>query len=247
MALSKRSRNLYDPASTKPFKLSRSRLENFIKCPRCFYLDRRLGIDRPSMPGFTLNTAVDHLFKKEFDSYREKSEPHPLMKKFGLDAIPFAHPNLNIWRENFKGLQYHHKLTNFIVTGAVDDLWVNPAGQLMVVDYKSTSKDGAVTLDDQWKEAYKRQMEIYQWILRNMGFDVLDMGYFVYANGRKDFEAFNGTLNFHVEIILYQGNAAWVEEALIKASDCLRSAKIPEGKDDCEFCMYRKLTVEAEG
>lgn len=83
------------------------------------------------------------------------------MKENGVDAVPFQHKDLDIWRENFKGMQYHHKPTNFIITGAIDDLWVNPAGQLIVVDYKATSKDGEVSLDNEWKDSYKRQMEIY--------------------------------------------------------------------------------------
>ena len=246
MSLTKRTRNCFDPKDSKPYKLSRSRLESFIRCPRCFYLDRRLGIDRPSMPGFTLNTAVDHLLKKEFDVYRAKGEPHPLMKENGIDAVPFQHKDLDIWRENFKGLQYHHKPTNFIITGAVDDLWVNPAGQLIVVDYKATSKDGEVSLDDEWKNSYKRQMEIYQWILRQMGYDVMDTGYFVYANGRKDFDAFNGTLCFHIQLIDYKGDCSWVEKAVQDAWACLSSGTMPMCHDGCEFCEYRKLMRDVE-
>ncbi|PIR19997.1 MAG: hypothetical protein COV45_08465 [Deltaproteobacteria bacterium CG11_big_fil_rev_8_21_14_0_20_47_16] len=247
MAFKRRDKNLFDPASPKPFKLSRSRLENFIKCPRCFYLDRRLGIDRPSMPGFTLNSAVDALLKKEFDVYRAKGEPHPLMKAHGVDAVPFQHSDLDIWRANFKGLTYHHHPTNLIITGAIDDLWVTPANQLIVVDYKATSKDGEVSLDDDWKDSYKRQMEIYQWILRGMGYDVQDTGYFVYANGRKDLDRFDSTLNFNIQLLPYAGHAGWVEPAIIDAHRCLTANTIPEAHLDCEFCEYRRLMREVEG
>ena len=247
MAVKLRTRNIYDPQSKKPYQLSRSRLENFIRCPRCFYLDRRLGIDRPSMPGFTLNMAVDALLKKEFNVYRAKREPHPLMKENGVDAVPFQHKDLDIWRANFKGMQYHHQPTNFIITGAIDDLWVNPAGQLIVVDYKATSKEGEISLDDdKWKDGYKRQMEIYQWILRGMGFDVLNTGYFVYANGRKDLDGFHGTLSFHIQLIDYKGNCRWVEKAVRNARDCLSSDTMPECREECEFCVYRKLMREVE-
>lgn len=198
------------------------------------------------MPGFTLNSAVDHLLKKEFDEFRAKTEPHPLMIENRIDAVPFAHQDLDVWRENFKGLQFHHVATNFIVTGAVDDLWITPNKQLIVVDYKSTSKDGEVNLDDKWKESYKRQMEVYQWILRRMGFDVQNTGYFVYANGRKDPTAFNGTLSFRLTVLPYIGDDSWVEPALIKAKACL-DADIPIPSEDCEFCSYRELIREIEG
>lgn len=242
----KRIRNLYDPSSAEPFKLSRSKIENYTKCARCFYLDRRLGVDRPSMPGFTLNSAVDHLLKKEFDLYRAKSVPHPIMIENGVDAIPFTHPDLDEWRENFKGLRHHHTLTNFIVTGAIDDVWITPTKELIVVDYKSTSKNGEVSLDDEWKESYKRQMAIYQWILRRMGFAVQNTGYFVYANGRKDLDAFNANLSFHMQLIPYEANDSWVEPALVRAKECLTSNHIPAAEDGCEFCAYRKISSELE-
>ena len=61
---------LYDPRSEKPYKLSRSRIENFSKCKRCFYLEEKLGVKKPDSFPFNLNNAVDQLLKDEFDSYR---------------------------------------------------------------------------------------------------------------------------------------------------------------------------------
>ena len=58
-----------------------------------------------------------------------------------------------------------HEPTNLMVTGAVDDVWADGDETLFVVDYKSTSTEKEISLDDQWKQAYKRQMEIYQWLL----------------------------------------------------------------------------------
>lgn len=246
MIYKRRERNLFDPTSKEPFKLSRSRLENFIWCPRCFYLDRRLGIDRPSMPGFTLNMAVDTLLKKEFDIYRAKGESHPLMKENGVDAVPFRHKDLDTWRDNFKGLEYHHKPTNLIITGAIDDVWTQPDGKLIIVDYKATSKDGQVSLDDEWKEGYKRQIEIYQWIMRGMGFDVSNTGYFVYANGRKDLDGFNGKLLFQMTLLPHTGDTNWVEKAVIDAHRCLMGKELPSPGGECEHCEYRRISMKEE-
>ncbi len=235
----KRSRNVFDPLSRELFKLSRSKLENFGRCPRCFYLDRRLGIAQPSGPPFTLNSAVDTLFKKEFDAYRERGEPHPLMKSYGVDAIPFRHPNLDTWRENFKGIQFHHPKTNFLITGAIDDLWQKPDGELIIADYNATSTNDEIVLEGEWKEAYKRQMEIYQWIFRQNGFKVSRTGYFVYTNGLKDRDAFNDRLEFKTVLLPYEGDDSWVEPANIKAHNCLMSDAIPEYNPDCDFCEYQ--------
>ncbi|HSX14337.1 MAG TPA: PD-(D/E)XK nuclease family protein [Candidatus Saccharimonadales bacterium] len=244
--MTKRAKNLYDPSSTEPFKLSRTKIENFVQCPRCFYIDRRLGVGRPSIPGFTLNSAVDTLLKKEFDAHRIGKRAHPIMDAYGIDAIPYTHEKLDKWRENFHGVQYLHEPTNFLIFGAVDDIWENPAGELIVVDYKSTSKAGEVNLDDHWKDAYKRQMEVYQWLLRRNGFEVQPIGYFVYANGQTDRQAFDAKLEFNLTLLPYEGDDRWVGQALIDIHKCLGSDAIPDYTESCEHCQYRLAANEAE-
>jgi len=163
------------------------------------------------------------------------------MEKYNVDAIPFQHSDIDEWRENFKGVQYAHEPTNLIITGAVDDIWVNPAGELIVVDYKSTSTTKEIDLNDgtPWKEGYKRQMEIYQWLLRQNGFQVNDTGYFVYVNADTDQDAFDGKLVFDEQFIAHEGNDSWVEQAIMDAHKCLRRKKIPKAAEDCAWCAYR--------
>ncbi len=243
----------YKPGQTAPFKVSRSKIELFKQCPRCFWLDTRLKITRPQGPPFNINKTIDELFKKEFDSYRSKKQPHPLMVEYGVQAIPYAHDNLNTWRENFVGVVAIHTPTNLHIFGAVDDIWVNDAGELMVVDYKATSKDREVGIDSDWQIAYKRQMEVYQWLLRQNGFAVNDTGYFVYTNGRMDLDGFNDRVEFRTKIIPYTGNASWVEPTLRDMKVCLEGDMPAVGVaamgGDCDFCTYAKqrtqLTVDA--
>ncbi|KKU91799.1 MAG: hypothetical protein UY23_C0001G0405 [Candidatus Jorgensenbacteria bacterium GW2011_GWA1_48_11] len=240
-----RTKNLFNPSSDEPFKLSRSKLELFTECPRCFYLDRRLGVGRPQGPGFTLNAAVDHLLKKEFDVHRAAGSAHPLMEAYGIDAVPFQHEMLAEWRENFKGVQYLDRDNNLIITGAIDDVWINPKKELMVVDYKATSIQGEITLETEYRQSYKRQMEIYQWLLRRNGFKVSDTGYFVYANGRKDKEAFDANLEFRVQIIPYKGDDKWVPVTILAAKKCLLGDLPPPGAR-CEYCFYRSAAEKYE-
>lgn len=242
----KRKRNIYNQISKTPFKLSRSKIDLFLNCPQCFYLDRRLGVGRPAGFPFNLNSAVDALLKKEFDIHRSKQTAHPLMKHYGIDAVPFKHRQMDEWRENFKGVQYLHEPTNLIITGAVDDIWESPKGELIVVDYKATSKDGEVTVDADWQIGYKRQMEIYQWLLRQNNFKVSDTGYFVYCNGKKDKKAFDGKLEFDIKLIPYKGDDSWVEQTIKKAHQCLMSDKIPPASGDCDYCGYREAAREFE-
>ncbi len=241
----KRIKNIFDPKSAAPFKLSRSKVDLFLNCPRCFYLDRRLGVGQPPGFPFSLNSAVDALLKKEFDSYRKQELAHPLMKAFNIDAVPFKHKDLEEWRNTFKGVSYLHKPTNFTLTGAIDDVWVNPSHELFVVDYKSTSKKEEVSLDADWQIAYKRQMEFYQWLFRRNGFHVSPVGYFVYCNGIADKEAFDQKLEFDIKIISYEGNDNWVEPTILAARKCLDSDEIPKCHEDCDFCCYNTLVTKA--
>ncbi len=235
-----RTRNLYDPKSDESFKLSRSKIDLFLQCKRCFYLDRKLGVGRPPGFPFALNSAVDHLLKKEFDIHRAGKKQHPLLAEYGIDAKPVSHEMLDEWRENFKGVQFEHAKTGFIVTGAIDDLWQNSKGEYVVVDYKATSKTESINeLDKEWHDGYKRQMEVYQWLLRQNGYKVSNTGYFVYCNGRTDRKAFDGKLEFEITLIPYKGDASWVEPTLLAIRKCLRGSKVPAASKDCDFCAYR--------
>ena len=238
------SSSCYHPESKEPFKISRSKIDLFLECARCFYTDRRLGVSRPPGFPFSLNSAVDTLLKKEFDFHRAQKTPHPLMESYGVDAVPFEHKNLNQWRDNFTGVRVLHKKTNFLVFGAVDDIWINPAGELLVVDYKATAKQGQVNLDADWQIGYKRQMEIYQWLFRQNKFKVSKTGYFVYCNGDADKKAFDGKLEFDVKVIPYEGDDSWVEPAIIEAKKCLMSDKIPLMDNNCDYCRYVKAVGE---
>ncbi len=236
---SQRVRNLFAPDCAKPFKLSRSKLDLFLECPRCFYFDRRLGVARPPGYPFTLNSAVDRLLKTEFDQYRKLRQPHPLMVNFGIDAIPFDHELLDYWRNSLHGgIQFHHLSTNLIIHGGIDDLWIRRDKKLVIVDYKAKSKAGEVTLDADWQIAYKRQMEIYGWLFKQNGFDIHGTSYFVYCNGRSDLNCFDRKLQFDVTILPYNLNDSWVEPTIIEARKCLDDDSAPPVGSGCDYCDF---------
>ncbi len=221
-----------------PQAISRSKVELFLQCPRCFWLDVRAKLRRPSGPPFSLNVAVDHLLKNEFDRYRGGTEVPPRLAREGLAFIPAAHPELVAWRHNFTGVRVEHAPTGLVAFGAIDDLWVDAAGRHYVVDYKATAKAGEVNLDAEWQLAYKRQAEFYQWLLRQRGLDVADRAFFVYANGVKDDEPFDDVLRFRTKIIAYDGDDHWVEPTLSALAHCLAREEPPGPDLNCEYCSY---------
>lgn len=234
-----RTRNKYDPQSDKPFKLSRSKIDLFLNCPACFYLDRRIGVNLPPGYPFNLNSAVDNLLKDEFDVYRRKRIPHPLCVENSVEAIPFEHHDLDKWRDALRGgVEFFDRERNLVITGGIDDVWINKDGHLNVVDYKATSKKGEVSLDADWQIGYKRQIEVYQWLLRRNEFDVSDIGYFVYCNGDSQKGRFDAVMDFDIKLIPYCGNDSWIEGTLDDIIDCLRSDEVPKPSEECDFCAY---------
>lgn len=242
-----RKSSRFDPSSQEPYRVSRSKIDLFMKCPRCFYLDRRHGIGQPPSAPFSLNNAVDELLKREFDHYRSLGQPHPLLVENGIDAVPFQHKDLEVWRDALhKGIAAPLSGTPLLITGGIDDVWVTPAGELIIADYKATSKNEEVNLDADWQIAYKRQVEIYQWLFRANGFAVSSTAYFVYCNGRKNGDSFNARLDFSISLLPYVGTTAWIEPALRELHACLVSPSLPPVSPSCFHCKYRERASAVE-
>lgn len=224
------------------WRLSRSKIDLFIECRRCFYLDNKLGTKRPSMPSFNLNIAVDELFKKEFDVHRAAGTAHPLMTRYAIDAVPFAHEKMDEWRDPFSGIEYRHPATGLAVCGGVDDLWRSKDGRLIVVDYKATSKAERIEKlgDSPWEKQYQRQLGVYRWLLEQNGFKVAPLGYLVYANASKDEDAFDDRLTFETTLVECPTEVDWIEPTLRSIRQTLESDEIPPAGEACEYCPYRE-------
>jgi hypothetical protein len=225
------------------FKLSRSALEQYIRCPQCFYLQRKLKLKPPAMFPLTLALATDALLKNEFDSVRERGGSHKLWERENINVRAFRHPDIDLWRSNFKGMRITHAATGTEIFGAVDDVWENlNTGELHIVDYKSTSKKDQPTLEGDFGDGYKRQMEIYQWLFRQAGFAVIALGYFLYVNGSKRGGFYengtDGVIRFDTTMIAHEGNDDWVDAAVTAAVNCVEADDLPGSGTDCDNCRY---------
>jgi hypothetical protein len=225
-------------------QLSRTKIELFVECPRCLYLDVARGIPRPGGPPFTLNNAVDSLMKAEFDRYRAASEPHPLFATVGLEAVPFQHPDIDRWRHNFTGVRWLDDETGWTLFGAVDDLWKARTGELIVADYKATARAEMPTAKNLYP-SYRRQMDVYQFLVRRQNFEVSDRGWFVYTNGNGRAGGFGDKLCFTTSMVPYDGDDGWVLDAFRRAVATIEGGAIPDSGKDCEHCPYVASASEA--
>ena len=248
-AKGKRTRpsSIYTPGQLDDFKISRGKFSTFITCPRCFYLDRVVGLAEPGMPGWTLNETTDLLLKKEFDVCREKQIPHRLFAKYGLDhVVPFKHEAMDDWRDSLrKGLMTRYDDSNIILSGGVDDIWFDTqTEELIVVDYKSQASNYEVNpssyLSSPYHEGYKIQMDFYNYLLNLMGFKTGLISYFLVVNADRHAEGFHGEMKFSETLIPYEHDISWIDREVNNMIDCLNSDKLPESHISCENCAYAK-------
>ena len=273
-----RHRGKFNPNNDNPYELSRSAVETFIKCKACFWLEKKAGVKPPEIPSFTLNTTTDILLKRDADAVRGlKSLPLWEANDLG-HLIPFEHQHLENWTNSLQfGLNdtyfnFHHQPSGIRFGGGLDDVFQDAkTGQLHIVDYKSTAQGTRnpntyqrkpVSLDDPWKAGYKRQMDMYVWIMRKKEFDVSDTGYFVYVDAQH--ANVKGMLNgerpdvawmpFVASIIPYRANPSWIESTLIEIRHFLESSEpCPEhtpGKSiegGCDLGRYASQLLDLYG
>lgn len=231
------------PSKISTLKISRSGLKLFLECPRCFWLDLHHKIKRPPGYPFTLSIAVDYLVKKEFDTYREKGQLPPVLKNYGIkDAKLYNGDNLSEWRNNFKGISYFDESLNAYLYGAVDDVLEFSDGSLGVIDYKSSGAKEITIYDD-----YQKQMDVYNYILKQKGYETYPEAFFVFYKVIKEGETgFGNALKFTEEVRPVKVNTEWVGRTFENAVELARSDTPPasgiSGKDGhCDHCHYVEM------
>ena len=249
---------IYSSNQNKDFIISRSRFDEYMDCPRCFYLKTNKGLMSPSTPGWTLNTLTDTLLKKEFDECRKKQEPHRIMVQNNLNhLVPYKSETikdkkgndkllLDEWRDSIHyGLKHRFKDTNIILQGGIDDVWFNTkTEELVVVDYKSQHKKDGVSqdtyFDDPYKNSYKRQLNYYAYLLKGMGHKVSSDAYLYICNAKEVEEGFHGKMLFDEVLIHHEIKTDYLEEEIQKMINSMNSEEIPEGHTSCENCAYAR-------
>ena len=164
------------------------------------------------------------------------------MTKYKIEAVPLADSRMDSWRDPFIGIEYKEPETGLVISGGVDDIWETPEKKLIIVDYKSTSKEGSITelTDSPWDKQYTRQLGVYRRLLEKTGFTVEETGYLVYANASKELDAFDDKLIFETTLVSVKTDTSWILPTLHNIKTSLESNNLPVIGDKCEFCPYRE-------
>ena len=221
--------------TSKPLKISRANLQLFKECPRCFWLYKHKDIRRPQGYPYTLSIAIDQLLKAEFDHYRGQGTMHPVLADYenigGAKLFP-DQEQLKKWRNNFEGLKYYDEGFTATLFGSIDDMLEFPDGSLAVIDYKSSGAKEISIYED-----YQMQMDIYTYILEQIGRKTARKGYFVFYQVDKN-DGFKGRLPFRGEVREVVADPSYVRDLFSKAVALARSNIAPKSHTECEYCTW---------
>lgn len=220
-------------SNNKHIQLSPSSLNLYLECPLCFWLAKCKGIRRPPPYPYALNTAVDILLKQEFDSYRAKKEPHPLIVESNIQAKLFSDQNkLNQWRNNFEGIRYYDPKIGATLFGAVDDVLEFPDGKLAPLDYKSTGSSVPRVYD-----RFQLQMDVYSYLLGKNGFSISKKGYLAfYIVDKKN--GFGDRLPFRKELHEITTDTSYVQKLFEEAVALIGKDAPPTHRQECQFGQW---------
>lgn len=213
------------------YKLSPSRMNLFFECKRCFYLRVNEKVKRPSGPFPSLPSGVDEAVKEHFDSFRAKYEVPPEIDSCDRELTLFEDQNFlqhaRSWRTEPK---WRDPETGALLRGGVDDLLRNEDGEIIVLDYKTRGyppkgENGA-------PDYYARQVNLYNLILRENGYETADYGLILYFYP-DSFEN-GGKFVFETEVRKVEVN---IEKAKNMVRDAVETldGELPEHDEDCDY------------
>jgi len=208
-------------------KLSRSKIELFLSCPRCFWLDFKHGFKRPEeFTGGWIGQKYDPILKQEFDFYRSRGQkPKEIPENFALFTDT---AKLKIWRG--RGVELKHK-SGLVVYGKIDDLLLDENGHLVPFDFK-------VSLSQEFKvyQSYQRQLEIYGYLLHKIGERVSSKGALYVVKVSVDLK--NLLTEERACHILEPLNLEIYDEIIDQISLVLEKERPPEPNENCPYCQW---------
>ena len=231
-------KKLYVRNNLSPHPLSRTKLDLFSECRRCFYNDLIHGIRRPHGTPLILSNTVIKKFKDELNQYKINKSIHPIVEKTKEKFNFFIHPKLSEFQNSFKGIRYVHKKTNFEIYGAIDDLWYNEdSKKFSIIGIKSTSKKDEIVIDN-IPNHYWKQLSFYFYLLDKNSINMNSNGLLIFLNALKDDTEFNNQLTFKVNHFVKELDTSWIETLLDDIFVILQSDFSPPSSRNCKYCQY---------
>lgn len=217
-----------------PYKLSPTSINLFLECPRCFWLQIVKKITRPQGIFPSLPSGMDKILKEHFDSYMQKGELPPEIAEHGIAngyRLFADKKQLDIWRSNFKGIQYTDHTSGVVLRGAVDNL-LTKGKKLVILDYKTRG----FPLKEDTHEHYQTQMDLYTYLLRQNGHATEDYAYLLFYHPDRVLPT--GEVIFHTTLKKMTTDPKRGEKVFKDAIKCLEGDE-PASNGNCDYCKWK--------
>ena len=95
-------KNIYVKNNLSPFKISRTKIDLFFDCKRCFYVDQKFGIKRPHGTALVINNYIVNKFKKTLKSLEKLEQLYLKLIDFAAWFTALNHEKINQWINPFR-------------------------------------------------------------------------------------------------------------------------------------------------
>ena len=151
-------------------KLSPSKLNLFLECPLCFYLQEKEGVKRPAGIFPSLPSGMDGVLKKYYDKFRGSLPPE---LKDKVEGVLMPDKELIDKFRNWRTFKF--KEEDAIFYGAMDDCLVE--GEVYIpLDFKTRGFD----LKEDTSDYYQNQLDCYCLLLDKNGYKTKGIAFLIY-------------------------------------------------------------------
>lgn len=214
--------------------LSKSSLEVFQSCPRCFWMDKMAKSPRPRgiFPG--LPKGIDRVMKEMVE--RQVAAGMPVSYLDGSKASPFADRAalklFQSWR-TFQTVVDIGQDRMVKAWGELDDLLVHSDGTVSPWDFKSKG-DAPEDAVEYSQKYYQLQADMYQLVLAGQGLKCSGFCYFTYV---WPVEIQERNIQFDHWTVRIPADSVRARKVLAQAVDCLEGP-CPVSSTECEYCAF---------
>jgi hypothetical protein len=211
--------------------LSKSTLEIFMDCPRCFWLAKVGKLERPRSPMPSVLNAIDASMKAWVELNLLK--PETIVWLGGSTAVPFPDrdvvENYRSWRSFQAVIQTHNVKVK--AWGELDELLLHPDKTVSPWDFKSKGSAG----DEEYsKKYYQLQADMYHLLLDANGHTCSGFCYFTYI-WPMEFTDKGMQWNHSTHRIASDPHRA---TAVLEAATLCLEGACPPSRDGCTYCAY---------
>jgi len=143
-------------------RLSKSQLDKFQDCPRCFWLKHKHGLDQPEMISSKVWKGIERITQAHYETHRQaQTTPSNIIGQVPVGAIPYQGEKIDLKSLRYWGKGLAFEVDGITVTTALDDMlqWtVDGKTKYAVIDYKSKSKE---TDEASTAELYQNQADVF--------------------------------------------------------------------------------------